>query len=261
MKSIRLITIPMSHYCEKARWALERLELAYIEERHLQGFHYARTFWVSRNPKVPVLVDGEKVIIDSTAILKHLDQYAPPKTRLYPENSEELKEIEQLEDLFDEVLGVESRRWVYFNYLPDSRAFRGLAAQGVPMLESVMGAASYPFLRWFASRLLQPITGMVTAGLGHCRQIVQQVDTLLSDGRQYLVGGQFSAADLTLACMFAPLVMPKEYGVSLPELDEMPAAMRPVVLEFRDSPTGNFVLRLFREHRPRVGNGQAAGQQ
>ncbi|GMR18278.1 MAG: hypothetical protein BMS9Abin33_0684 [Gammaproteobacteria bacterium] len=37
----------MSHYCEKARWALERLDIDYHEERHLQGFHYLRTYAVS----------------------------------------------------------------------------------------------------------------------------------------------------------------------------------------------------------------------
>ena len=35
----RLITIPISHYCEKARWALDRAGLAYREERHVQGVH------------------------------------------------------------------------------------------------------------------------------------------------------------------------------------------------------------------------------
>ena len=70
---MRLITIPMSHYCEKARWALERLGLEYYEERHLQVFHYPRTWWISRGPSVPVLVDGGRVVADSTAILQHLD--------------------------------------------------------------------------------------------------------------------------------------------------------------------------------------------
>ena len=35
----RLVTIPISHYCEKARWALERAALDYREERHVQGVH------------------------------------------------------------------------------------------------------------------------------------------------------------------------------------------------------------------------------
>src|SRR5215210_3065100 len=36
---LRLVTLPISHYCEKARWALERAGIAYREERHVQGVH------------------------------------------------------------------------------------------------------------------------------------------------------------------------------------------------------------------------------
>jgi len=35
----RLITIPINHFCEKARWALDRAAIAYREERHVQGIH------------------------------------------------------------------------------------------------------------------------------------------------------------------------------------------------------------------------------
>jgi len=38
---MRLITIPMSHYCEKARWALSHAGVDFVEEAHLQVFHYA----------------------------------------------------------------------------------------------------------------------------------------------------------------------------------------------------------------------------
>ncbi len=60
MPQLRLLTIPISHYCEKARWALDRLGLAYVEERHLQVFHYLRSFQLSRGPNVPVLIDGDR---------------------------------------------------------------------------------------------------------------------------------------------------------------------------------------------------------
>ena len=30
-----LVTIPISHYCEKARWALERAGVPYVERPHL----------------------------------------------------------------------------------------------------------------------------------------------------------------------------------------------------------------------------------
>ena len=42
-KSTRLIAFAVSHYCEKARWALERLNIPFIEERHVPGFHWLIT--------------------------------------------------------------------------------------------------------------------------------------------------------------------------------------------------------------------------
>ncbi|MBI5782497.1 MAG: glutathione S-transferase family protein [Gammaproteobacteria bacterium] len=247
-----LITIPMSHYCEKARWALERLGLAYQEERHLQGFHYPRTYWVSRNPKVPVLIDAGKVIVDSSTILQHLEGYAQPPARLYPEKAAERRHVEALEDLFDETLGVESRRWFYFHYLPERRTALRIAGQGTPRIERAFAPLAYPIMRRFVVWRLQVSPSAVATGLERSRQIVRRTDTLLADGRPFLVGGRFSAADLTLACMMAPFVLPAEYGIRLPPVAELPAAMRPTVREFRETMTGEYVLRLFREHRRRV---------
>ena len=39
---VRLITIPISHYCERARWALQRAGVDFIEEQHLQMLHLER---------------------------------------------------------------------------------------------------------------------------------------------------------------------------------------------------------------------------
>ena len=248
---MRLITIPMSHYCEKARWALERLDLAYSEERHLQGFHYAPTYWVSRNPGVPVLLDDGRVVVDSTAILKHLDRYAPADRRLYPEAAGTRRHVEALEDLFDETLGIESRRWFYFHYLPHPRAALRLAAQGVPGIERTAAPLLFPLMRRYASWLLQVSAGNVAAGLERAHHVVRQTDSLLNDARPFLAGERFSAADLTLACMMAPFVLPDEYGIRLPSVAELPSAMRPTVQAFRETTTGRHVLKLFRHHRHR----------
>jgi glutathione S-transferase len=39
----RLVTIPISHYCEKARWALDRAGVPYREEAHIQAVHRLAT--------------------------------------------------------------------------------------------------------------------------------------------------------------------------------------------------------------------------
>jgi glutathione S-transferase len=57
---LRLVTIPISHYCEKARWGLERAGLAYREEPHVQGVHrlYARRAGGAMTVPVLVTPDG-----------------------------------------------------------------------------------------------------------------------------------------------------------------------------------------------------------
>jgi len=252
MPTLRLLTIPLSHYCEKVRWALERIGLDYHEERHIQGFHYARTYWVSRNPGVPVLIDGKHVVVDSTEILKHLDRYAAPEIRLYPQDPAARRQVEALEDLFDETLGVESRRWFYFHYLPEGRAALRIAGQGVPGIERAIAPLAYPLMQRYAAWLLQVNASTVGAGLARSREIVAQTDALLADGRPYLAGNQFSAADLTLACMMAPFLVPEEYGIRLPRPADLPAAMQPTVREFRATATGQYVLNLFQTQRTPV---------
>src|SRR5687768_7386410 len=115
MPKYRLITIPVSHYCEKARWGLDRLQLPYVEDGHLQGFHYPKAFWHGRGPFVPILIAGKKVITESSRILQFLDEQANTDQKLYPQAQK--NEIIALEKRFDDVLGVESRRWAYHHYL------------------------------------------------------------------------------------------------------------------------------------------------
>jgi glutathione S-transferase len=246
---MRLITIPMSHYCEKARWALERLDIPYHEERHLQIFHYPRTWWTSRGRTVPVLIDGGRVFADSTDILKHLDSYAGPGRTLYPESMEERARIEQLEDLFDEVVGVESRRWVYFQYRNRPLQAIRVAGQGAPWYEILLMPFIYPLFRFVIGKVLDPTAANVDAGLDKVREVLKRTDAWLAEGGPYLLGSRFTAADLTLACMLAPLVSPPNYGIRLPALKEMPLAARSAVEEFRATRTGQYVLHLYDTQR------------
>lgn len=247
MTKLRLLTIPISHYCEKTRWALDRLGLPYIEERHLQVFHYWRSYQLSGGPNVPVLIDSDIRITDSTAILQHLDRYATDETRLYPDKLR--NEIDPMEELFDETLGIESRRWVYFHALQTPRMALRISSQGVPTWQASIAPLLYPFLKAFIRRKLDVSAKTVDIGLERSRSVIAQVDTLLSDGRPYLLGNRFTAADLTLAAMMAPFLMPAEYGVRLPQLDEISSAMRSTVEEMRSTRAGQHALLMYQTQR------------
>jgi glutathione S-transferase len=49
--------------------------------------------------------------------------------------------------------------------------------------------------------------------------------------------------------MAAPMLMPPEYGVPLPQPVELPPSMASVVRELRAHPAGEHALMMFREER------------
>jgi glutathione S-transferase len=57
----RLITIPISHYSEKARWAMDYLKIPFQEVAHMPPFHRGATKKY-QGTSVPVLVtdDGDR---------------------------------------------------------------------------------------------------------------------------------------------------------------------------------------------------------
>ena len=81
---LRLVTIPISHYCEKARWALERAGIAYHEERHIQLVHRIAVRRAGGGTTVPVLVTPDGPIADSALILDWVDERTPAEHRLFP---------------------------------------------------------------------------------------------------------------------------------------------------------------------------------
>jgi glutathione S-transferase len=251
MNKPRLLTIPISHYCEKARWALERLGIDYLEVRQLQAFHYLYSFPWAKSPMVPILRIDAETLTDSTDILHALDRRAPAHARLFPDDPAARREVERLEALFDAELGVFSRLWVYASYLPGSLdQIIDIAAQGVPRWQPRVLKFVFPVVRSLLSWRLGGLqASRVAAGLERSKEIFSEMEDRLKDGRPYLCGDRFTAADLGFACMGAPFVLPREYGIRLPELHELPPHMLPEVAAFRARPAGKFILELFARHR------------
>ena len=81
---VRLVTIPISHYCEKARWALERAGIPYREERHVQGIHRVAARRAGGGHTVPVLVTPEGALGESEDILRWVDGRTPPGAAAVP---------------------------------------------------------------------------------------------------------------------------------------------------------------------------------
>ncbi|MBA2348170.1 MAG: glutathione S-transferase N-terminal domain-containing protein [Solirubrobacterales bacterium] len=108
-----LLTIPISHYCEKARWALDRARIPYREERHVQGVHIFHALRAGRSRTMPILVtaDGRRCT-ESAAIVRWCDGELAEPGRLVPRGALG-EQAGALEAELDVGLGVDGRLWMY----------------------------------------------------------------------------------------------------------------------------------------------------
>ena len=87
---------------------------------------------------------------------------------------------------------------------------------------------------------------------------LDHVAELLSDGRPYLCGERFTAADLTFAALCAPVLMPPGYGVPLPQPEILAEDTARLVRRAREHPAGAHALRMYAEHRRAAFGARAA---
>jgi glutathione S-transferase len=238
----RLITIPISHYCEKARWALERAEIPYREEPHLQGIHWAHVWRAGRGRTAPVLVTDDGPLTESADILRWVD--ARSGLRLYPDGAS------ALEARFDAELGPHARRWMYHRIFGRGDLVREYGPTGVPRWERAVLPRALPLVRRLIDHHLDVTDATAAESRTRVRAVFDEVGERLGDGRRYLVADRFTAADLSFAALAAAVLVPARYGVPLPPVERLPEPFAGEVRALREHPAGVFALRLYDQERP-----------
>lgn len=243
-KPFRLITIPVSHYCEKVRWALTKLKLTYVEEAHTPPFYLLATNRVG-GKSTPVLVTDDGVFTDSTDILQYLDKLVPDNLKLYPSDPELCRQVEELEDLFDKQLGPATQCWGYFYVIDNYKYIQSRWTQNVPFLEEALFPVVYPFMRPVVRKAYNVNAESSAQAYEQIQSIFEKVNQLLADGRTYLVGDSLSAADITFAALAAPVISPPEHPIKSSFLEKLPSEITSKINAFRETPAGAYVLRLY----------------
>lgn len=245
-KPLRLITIPVSHYCEKVRWALDKLRLSYQEEAHTPPFHRFATVPLG-GKTTPVLVAENKVFTDSTDILKYLNSIASDNQKIYPTDAVLSQQVEKLEDLFDKQLGSATRIWGYSYTMNNYQWMQKLWTRNVSVVERTLFPIIFPPMRSITKKAFNINPETVAESYKTIQDIFAQVSNMLADGRAYLVGDRFSAADLTFASLAAPAIQPPEHPNKPRPLSELPEKLALEITQFRETVAGDFVMRLYRD--------------
>lgn len=248
---LRLITIPISHYCEKARWALDRAGIAYREERHVQLVHRIAARRAGGGATVPVLVSDGGVLGESQAILVWVDERAPVGRRLFPAERESVAraEVEALCRRFDDQLGPSGRRLIYVHMLAQRELALSFNNIGVPAWEDRMLRLAWPLAAEGIRRALGIRPGVEVDDERAVWAEFDFVGERLADGRPFLCGDAFGAADLTFAALASPVIAPPQYGTPLPQPEVMAPATAALIERGREHPAGRFAMRMFAEYR------------
>lgn len=214
-----LYQFPLSHFCEKVRWALDYKGLSYTSKNLLPGLHVKEIGKIAPGSSVPVLDHNGRIIQGAGQIISYLDEYFPDK-KLTPVNPGERQATQEWERYLDAEVGVHLRRYMYHVLLQHPRLVIGFFASGGPLWAKPFLWLVYPKLAKRMRRHMDINEGTAAQSKKRVNAALTRIHETLGEQR-YLVGGRFSRADLTACALLAPLFMPPQYGLrwpaSLPE--------------------------------------------
>jgi glutathione S-transferase len=238
--------IKVSHYNEKARWALDHKGVAHRRVAPMPMFGTVPAAWLmTRATTLPILRLDGRAIRDSTAIVAALEARYPDPP-LYPADPAERARALELEEYFDEQLAPQLRRLAWFLLGQDPRAFFVTAfPDSSPLVRASLrpGAA-------ITSRLVNRRYGITPQTATEARaKILAAFDRLEAEIQPsgYLVGDSFSIADLTAAALTTPFLRPSGRQYLPPE--EPPEPLRSFARELAARPAGEWVQEIYRKHR------------
>ncbi|KAF9926364.1 hypothetical protein FBU30_004028 [Linnemannia zychae] len=300
--AVTLRSIAFSHYNEKARWALDYYKVPYIEYRSLPMCHMISMFkyraktrpenvesTVFSTPhltiepkeeiKAPLDKEMDKVILDdSTKIIEYLsDQYAAPANsngkseaspNLYSNDETTRTKIQTLEERFDTILGPHIRRILYYEILVQCPSSVGRSMgqhDNAGSLQAWVWNLFFPIFAWILCKVLHIGEVSTSRSRDIVKREFEHISRVLESGPPgpaYLIGNQFTAADLTLASLGGLIVGVNDddgYGAWVPRLDVLRPEARTYVKELKKTTAGQHIVECYKLHRGTKAPGSGYG--
>jgi glutathione S-transferase len=209
-----LETISASHFVEKVRWCMDRLDLEYVEKPAagaLGAFFLGRT--------VPVLKFRtgavQSSIGNSPEILRYLwGQYSTKRGEKADFLQADQERLE-LEGRIDRC-GVDLQVWVYYHLLDDRELTLhvwGINNPAIPAWQRFSLRLFYPLLCFLIRRAFRISSAHHSRSLEHLDALLADVDGLLEDGRKSILGGaRVNYIDISFAAIMGLWLQPAGYG-------------------------------------------------
>jgi glutathione S-transferase len=219
----QLITFAASHFCEKARWALDWHHIRYDEVGWPPGLHQILAKRSgAKHTTVPILFDGDDVIQGSGAIIDWTDMKDKDKRRRLTPAQDNRTEAMEIERRADRIIGIHVRRLAFAELLPDySHMVKPALFYRASGWRRLIGNMMWPVSWRVIMRMYEIRPGAAAESRATLEAEFDWLEEKLADGRIYLTGDRFSRADLTVASLLANFAKPNElpdaHGMSGPE--------------------------------------------
>jgi glutathione S-transferase len=201
-----LYQFPISHYCEKARWALDYKGVNYRIKNLLPGLHVKPLQRLCGESTVPMLSMQGQHIQNSDRIIDFLDAQIAHKP-LTPRDAAVREQALHWENFAAEKIGDPLRLYFYHYLLNHPRVVIDRFTQSGPWYGKLFYAVAFPRVSARIRRgyHISPRTADIA------RHIIDKALLKLEQHLQsqsFLAGDSFSRADLSVCALLSPLVMP-----------------------------------------------------
>jgi glutathione S-transferase len=239
--------LEISHYNEKARWALDYKGAEHVRRAVTPALQEVRARRLRAGRTVPILEMNGRAIGDSTKIIEAIERRWP-EPPLYPADQEERSRALELEDYFDEECGPDIRRVLFADNLTEPDKFRALLyGADHPRMVGLVTALS-PLFSQVVKRSFRIRPETVEQSREKVRAAFDRLEAEVGPSG-YLVGESFTVADLTAASILAIIVVPPEFPyIKLPP-DERTAESRRFRDSLKDRPGFTWVEDMYARHR------------
>ena len=242
---MKLLEFPHSHYCEKARWALDFKRIPFERVALLPGFHLRTVRRHAAKTSVPVLLADNESVQGSSEIIDYLDEQFPDHL-LTPQDSAAKSACMHFELELSEKFGEPIRTILYDRLLAYPDYIRFCFTHPMSPPKQLLFRLYYPMLRRLMHQVYVESEQRVT---GAKQTLFSALDELAAkiDGAGYLFEERFTRADLSVCAMLALLVLPPQFPVNWPEMPD--DQIRKMHDDYQSHPVCVWVRQMYELHR------------
>ena len=192
-----LLTLGPSHFCERARWALDVQAIVYDEERLVPGAHVLRVKRLGASAtSLPLLLLGDGSLCQGSDRI--LDWVGLPGGDA------------EIERRLEQATAPLIRQCLYAGLLDDPQSgIRDVLVRGTSRRQATIGRLTWPLLRRMMAAGMNARPRLLPDLIAQAARELDWFDRVLAERGDHLIGREFGRADLTAASLLAPLALPQ----------------------------------------------------